>query len=162
MSQRQEMGTKYYMDIDITFCRWRSLSLSIPSLTKINFFPPIILPQFSSNGRTNRVSQSSLREPGFFRVTEPSYVRNRNSISEFQTYHCTYRVKLILWHLLSYLFVHVSLPLVLEAFSITSCLFFHGLSFSLLWFPCVFQNWSAILLPALSWQLSGWVEADHY
>lgn len=132
MSQRQEMGTKYYMDIDITFCRWRSLSLSIPSLTKINFFPPIILPQFSSNGRTNRVSQSSLREPGFFRVTEPSYVRNRNSISEFQTYHCTYRVKLILWHLLSYLFVHVSLPLVLEAFSITSCLFFHGLSFSLL------------------------------
>lgn len=113
------MNIKYYTDIDITFCRQRSLSLSFPSLNNINFFPPIILPQPSSNGRTHTVSQSTLREPSFFKVTEPSYVRNRNSISEFQTDHCTYRVKLILWHLLSYLFIHVSLPLVLEAFSIT-------------------------------------------
>lgn len=119
MSQRQKMNIKYYTDIDITFCRQRSLSLSFPSLNNINFFPPIILPQPSSNGRTHTVSQSTLREPSFFKVTEPSYVRNRNSISEFQTDHCTYRVKLILWHRLSYLFIHVSLPLVLEAFSIT-------------------------------------------
>lgn len=78
-------GIKFYIDSDINFCRWRSLSMSFPSLNKIYFFPPIILPQPHSNGRTNRVSQSTLREPGFLKVTESSYVRNRNSISEFQT-----------------------------------------------------------------------------
>lgn len=56
----------------------------------------------------------------------------------------------------SYLFIHASLPLVLEAFSLTPCLFSHGLSFSLSCFRYVFQNWSVLPLPALSGRLSGW------
>lgn len=64
------------------------------------------------------------------------------------------KINLVASH--SCLSIHVSLPLVLEAFSLTLCLFFHGLAFSLSWFPHVFQTWSAIPLPVLSWQLSGW------
>lgn len=55
---RTKSGIKFYIDTEITFCRWRSIRLSFPSLRIINFFPPIILLQLSSNGRrTNRVAQ---------------------------------------------------------------------------------------------------------
>lgn len=39
------------------------------------------------------------------------------------TDHCTHRRKLILWHVLSYLFFHISLPLTLKVFSVIPCLF---------------------------------------
>lgn len=46
------------------------------------------------------------------------------------TDHCIHRRKLILWHTLSYLFFHISLPLTLKAFSIIPCLFSWTIFFS--------------------------------
>lgn len=53
-----KMAIKFYTETEVTFCKWRSLGLSFPSLEIINFFPPIILLQLSSHSRrTTRVSR---------------------------------------------------------------------------------------------------------
>lgn len=158
----QRMTIKFYIDTKITFCRWRSLSLSFPSPKIINFFPPVILLQLRSNGRRiNRVSQMAP-------LGNQAFSRSQSQVmSEMEIVFESFRLRS--------LYIQRKINLVAFPFLLVLSHIFACNSGSVSYYPLPVLSWTIffsfpipllfselICISALSWQLSRWVEADWY